>query len=250
MKPQAHKANLEAIQPYRHLFLQEINRQVRYDACHERGWSDSYLLTLDGREVGYASIKGEEIAGRETVFEFYLIPAFRKHANPVFRELVAVSGAHTIECQSNDCQLSSLLYEFSQAIRAEAVLFEDHSVTEHSLPGVVFRLRQEGESIFAHQVEPVGEYVLERSGEVVATGGYALHYNMPFADLYMEVKEDCRGQGLGSFLVQELKRACYLAGRVPAARCPIENRASRATLCKAGLRVSGFMLKGRLKEVT
>lgn len=62
--------------------------------------------------------------------------------------------------------------------------------------------------------------------------------------LYMEVREDCRRKGFGSFLVQELKRACYLAGRVPAARCSIRNRASRATLIKAGLRACGFMLKG------
>ena len=65
-------------------------------------------------------------------------------------------------------------------------------------------------------------------------------------DLYTEVREDCCGRGLGSFLLQELKKECYLAGRVPAARTGLENTASRATLIKAGLRVCGFMLTGRI----
>jgi RimJ/RimL family protein N-acetyltransferase len=103
---------------------------------------------------------------------------------------------------------------------------------------------------FEHRVEPIGEYVLEVAGEVVATGGFMLHYNMPFADLYMEVSESHRKKGLGSLILQELKRECYLAGRVPAARCSIQNVASRAALLKAGLKVAGFMLKGEVRAVT
>jgi GNAT superfamily N-acetyltransferase len=60
----------------------------------------------------------------------------------------------------------------------------------------------------------------------------------------MEVREEYRGKGLGSFLIQEVKRECYLAGRVPAARCNMENVASKATLLKAGLAIAGYMLMG------
>jgi len=248
MKLKTYKTELEAIQSLRNLFLQETNFQIRYDSCHGRGWTDSYLLALDDREIGYGSIKGQEIEDRDTVFEFYVMHPFRKRASHIFSELIAASGANLIECQSNDLLLASMLYEFSQKINADVVLFEDHVVTEYAIPGMVFRSRKEGDFIFEHEVEPIGEYVLELEGEVVATGGYGLHYNMPFADLYMEVKENCRGKGFGSFIVQELKKECYLAGRVPAARCWIQNQASRATLCKAGLKVSGFMLKGAIKN--
>lgn len=103
------------------------------------------------------------------------------------------------------------------------------------------------DTIFEHKAEPVGDYVLELNGEVVATGGFLLHYNMPFADLYMEVREDCRKKGFGSFLIQEIKKQCYLAARVPAARTGIENVASKATLLKAGLKISGHMLLGEIK---
>ena len=101
--------------------------------------------------------------------------------------------------------------------------------------------------MFEHKAEPVGDYVIELNNEVVATGGFLLHYNMPFADLYMEVKKEHRRKGLGSFVIQEIKKQCYLAGRVPAARTGMDNIASRATLIKAGLTIAGFILLGEVK---
>jgi GNAT superfamily N-acetyltransferase len=241
------KAPLKEIQSLRALFLQETNFQIRYNACHERGWTDSYLLTIDDIEVGYGSIKGQEVSGRDTVFEFFVVHSFRKLSSELFRELIATSGAEYIECQSNDTLLFSMLCEFSRDINSDVVLFEDHSVTEHVIAGAVVRSRRDNDRIFEHSVEPAGEYVVTLKEEVVATGGFLLHYNRPFADLYMEVREDCRRRGFGSFLLQELKKECYLAGRVTAARCGLRNRASRATLIKAGLRVCGFMLIGKVK---
>src|SRR3954453_22076747 len=95
------KAQLSDILAYRNLFLQETNFQIRYNACHERGWADSYLLTVDGSAVGYGSIKGlQEIADRDTVFEFFVIPSLRKLSSALFRELLSVAGARHIGCQS------------------------------------------------------------------------------------------------------------------------------------------------------
>jgi GNAT superfamily N-acetyltransferase len=65
----------------------------------------------------------------------------------------------------------------------------------------------------------------------------------------MEVAEPHRRRGLGSFLVQEVIKQCYLAGRVPAARCSVDNAASRATLTKAGMKTCGFLLIGETKNV-
>jgi GNAT superfamily N-acetyltransferase len=238
------KVELNEIQVLRAQFLQEANFQIRYDACHERGWTDSYLLKVDDLRVGYGSIKGEERQDRDTVFEYFVVRPFRKRASELFQQLLTLCGARHIECQSNDLLLSSMLFEFSQRIRAEVALFEDHATTEYALPDGLVRTRLSTDQIFEHRTEPIGDYLVERGGEVVATGGFLLHYNKPFADLYMEVREDCRRRGIGTFLVQKLKKQCYLAGRVPAARCGIQNSASRATLVKAGLRVCGFMLMG------
>ena len=95
-------------------------------------------------------------------------------------------------------------------------------------------------------MEPVGEWLIEHDGAIVATGGIATHYNPPYGDLYMEVDEPYRRRGYGSYLIQELKRACYEMGRVPAARCNVSNAASRATLQKAGLLPCARMLSGVL----
>jgi GNAT superfamily N-acetyltransferase len=246
MTPSAHKTDLNNIQSLRALFHQETNFQIRYNACHERGWTDSYLLTLDDVTVGYGSIKGQERDGRDTVFEFFVVPPFRRKASELFRQLLLASEAGLIECQSNDLLLSSMLYEFSTSVSADVVLFEDHAVTKLSVPGALVRRSRPGDQIFGHTSEPVGDYIVELKGEIVASGGFLVHYNLPFADLYMEVREDSRRRGIGSFLLQEVKRECYLAGRVPAARTSIRNVASRATLTKAGLRVCGFMLMGKV----
>lgn len=242
----AQKTALETMLPFRKLFLQEADHQIRYNARHERGWSDSYILTVEGASAGYGSIMGREIPDRDTVFEYFVVPPFRKYASPLFRSLLDAAHPQFIECQSNDPQLSSMLFEFGRAIFADVVLFEDHCVTQLDLPGAVVRCRRADEEVFSHGTEPVGDCVVELNGEVIATGGFMLHYNEPFADLYMEVREDCRRRGVASFLLQEIKRQCYLAGRVPAARCGIRNVASRAALRKAGLRECGFMLTGEV----
>jgi len=248
MHIQALKTSLNEIQFLRSIFLQENNFQIRYNACHERGWSDSYLLTIDGANIGYGSIKGKENhADRDTVFEFFIIPTFRKIASAIFCELLVVSKAAFIYCQSNELLLTSMLYEFGKKISSDVILFADDSTRALELPGTIFRKCKEGDNTFDHKAEPKGNYLLEKDGEVMATGGFLLHYNMPFADLYMEVAETHRQKGFGGFLIQELKKACYQHGRVPAARCDISNKASKATLLKGGLKVCGYMLTGEVK---
>lgn len=244
----AERTKLKTIQPLRALYLQSTNFQIRYDACHDRGWTDSYILTSDGLQVGYGSVMGRDRADRDTIFEFFVIPSFRRQSSALFRALLTASGARYIECQSNDFGLTALLFEFAREIGADVILFEDHAVTRHVLPGGIVRRRRKGDAIFAHAVEPVGDYVLEVDGEVVATGGFLLHYNPPFADLFMEVREDCRRRGFASFLLQELKRECHLAGRVPAARCDLRNAGSRGALTNAGMRECGFMLTGVVRS--
>ncbi|HEV3325331.1 MAG TPA: hypothetical protein VG052_06980, partial [Puia sp.] len=64
MELRAVPTSLKEVQSLRLLYLQEINAQIRYNACHERGWTDSYLLMVDDVVVGYGSIMGQQIKGR------------------------------------------------------------------------------------------------------------------------------------------------------------------------------------------
>src|SRR6478752_7201550 len=115
-------ADLKEILPLRNLFLQENNFQVRYNACHERGWTDSYLVTQHEITIGYGSVKGKEnISDRDTVFEFYIIPSFRNIASLAFSALLDSSKVSFIECQTNDLLLTSLLYQHAQNIQSDTI---------------------------------------------------------------------------------------------------------------------------------
>ena len=244
----AERAELGDIQAMRAQFAQELNSLIRYYAWHEAGWTDPYLLTADHARVGYASVKGRQRTDRDTIFEFFVVPPFRKLSRQLFRDVIDVSGAAYVECQSNDSRLAEMLFEYTSEINADVVLFADHSVTNHVIADATVRPRRDDDRIFEHRNQPIGDSVVEVDGEIVATGGYMTQYNAPFADLYMEVREDCRRRGLASLMLQEVKKECYLAGRVPAARCDVSNVASAAALRKAGLRDCGFILTGTIRS--
>src|SRR6187551_1983518 len=92
-------AGLKEILPLRNLFLQENNFQIRYNACHERGWTNSYIILYNEEKIGYGSVKGNEnIKDRDTVFEFYIIPPYRRVSSVAFSKLLSVSGLSFIEC--------------------------------------------------------------------------------------------------------------------------------------------------------
>jgi GNAT superfamily N-acetyltransferase len=244
MNIQIIKTSLEEIQALRSLFLYENNFQFIYNKCHGAGWADTYVFIEDAIKIGYGSVWGKDKReDRDAIFEFYLIKPFRRSANIVFPEFITACGATYIESQSNDLFLSTMLYQYAQNINAEAILFEEHFQSTLHIPGTIFRKQQPEDN-------PGDEegYILEHNSTIVATGGFVKNYNMPFIDMYMEVKEPFRKKGFGSLMIQELKKEAYLLGRVPAARCNIKNNASKATLLKAGLRICGFILTGSIKK--
>lgn len=239
------RAALADILPLRRLYLREMNAQVRYDSVHARGWSDSYLLYAGECGVGYGAIMGQQTAARDTIFEWYVAPPWRQHSHDLFAALVAASGAHLIESQTNDPCLYPRALACCTDLKPTVFFFESGDVQDLPGPGAV-RRRRDDDAPFAHTTEPLGSHVLEVEGEIVATGGFLLHYNAPFADVYMEVAPGHRGRGYGARLVAGVMRACWLAGRVPAARCSIGNTSSRATLLKAGMREIGQMMFGEI----
>lgn len=240
MATQIHVKQVEAaeIDALRDLYRQEMNCQIIHDSWHRRGFTTPYLISVNGGIAGYGSVTvGGRVVTEGMVSEFYLLPTHRGLAVPIFRQLLAASQASRIEAQTNDTLLMLMLYDFAPELTSNTILFHDALTTNLSLPEAVFRqaTKADADRIFKHEHEPVGDWLLEVAGNIVATGGFLTHYNPPYGDIYMEVAEPCRRRGYGSYLVQELKRVCYEAGRRPAARCNAANVASRKTLEKAGL---------------
>ena len=250
MPIEAVAAPLAAILDMREEYRRELGCQIVHDSWHARGFTTSWLLRVDGETVGYGAVGGAPREERDIVKELFVRPSARLAAPALFRELVRASGARWVEAQSNDPHLAPMLDACEAEPTREKVLFADATGTALAppVPGAVLRALGEGDRarVFAHTVEPVGDWGVDVDDEIVATGGLAFHYNPPYADLYMEVSPPHRRRGVGAFLVQELRRVARETGHIPAARCDVPNVASRRTLERAGMRVCGYILRGRL----
>jgi len=245
MNLQIEKTTLPTIRDLRKLFLDETRMQFVCNKCHDYGWSDDYVFMIDGNKIGYGCVWGtDRREDRDTIFEFYLLQDYRKNADKIFEQFRANTAATMIEGQTNDPQLIEMIYKHTENIRAEAILFEDYLETSHKIEAAVFRRKTSDDKL----EDDDSDFVVELNGKLVATGGFLLNYNFPYADIYMGVQEPYRGKGLGSFIVQELKKEIRKLERVPAARCNIYNTISKATLMKAGFRICGFRVKGDLKQ--
>ena len=228
-----------------------MNCQIVHDSIHLRtGWTTTYALAVDDSTAGFGSIAiGGPWTGNPTIFEFYVLPAHRGCAFQLFEEFLAASGATSMEIQSNDALLAVMLHTYARGIRSEKIVFTDGVITALASNGSVLESMTSEEdarrAIAARQGGP--EWRLRLGSEIVATGGILFHYNPPYGDIYMDVAEPFRRRGFGAFLVQELKRAAYVLGSIPGARCSPDNIASRRTLQRAGFVPYAHMLNGAIR---
>ena len=246
MKIEVRQADYQDIAPLRELYRQEASCQIIHDSVLSHRFADPYLILVDGRVAGYGGIRNKHDPNR--LIEFYTLPPMHSFAQPMFRELLAVSRGTHIEAQTNMPLMLLMLYDHAKNIVSESILFQDAFTTSLICPGAAFRpfTSDDKSSLFEHSDEPPGDWVIEASNSVIATGGFLTHYNPPYGDIYMEVSEPARRQGVGSYLVQELKRVCYETGKKPAARCDPANIASRLTLQKAGFLPCACLLVGEV----
>jgi GNAT superfamily N-acetyltransferase len=244
-------SSADEILPLREERRQEMNCQIVHDSIHSRaGWTISYLLNIDGDAAGFGSVA---IAGpwkdKPTIFEFHVRPKHRARAFDLFDALVIDSDARFMEVQSNDVLLAVMLHTYARDLWTEKIVFHDKVTTALPAMGAVLNGVTSDEdtrhAIADRQGGP--EWRLDLDGETVASGGILFHYNRPYGDIYMEVAEAHRGRGLGSYLVQELKRLAYELDSIPCARCSPDNIASRRTLQKAGFVPFANIVNGTLR---
>ena len=236
--------------PLREQYRQEMNCQIVHDSIHRRaGWTMTYLLRVGGVAAGFGSTAvGGPWTGKPTIFEFYVLPEHRGRAFNLFEALLAASDARFMTIQSNNLLLSVMLHTYAREISAAAIVFHDRLTTTLPALGAVLHCTMPEQDIrrcIDHR-DGGPEWKLDLDGATAATGGILFHYNRPYGDIYMDVAEPYRGRGLGSYLVQELKRLAYELGSIPAARCNPTNIASRKTLQKAGFVPCANILNGTI----
>ena len=233
------EAEYAEIEPLRALYRKEADCQIVRDSILRRGLADPYLILVGGRVAGYAGVWNQYHEHR--LMEFHTLAERRDEALAMFREVLRVSRVTHVEAQTNMPSMAAMLYECATDILEEHILFDDGPTTHLNCPGAVFRRRKDADE------EPEGEWVIERNDTVLAAGGVLYHYNPPYGDVYMEVVADARRQGVGSYLVQELRRICHEGGKRPAARCNPDNEASRRTLERGGLSICGRLMVGEVR---
>ena len=231
-------------------YREEMNCQIVHDSIHARaGWTETYLLHLDGLAVGFATIAIDgPWKDKRTILEFYVLAEHRTRAFEMFEAFLAMADCKAIEVQSNDTIVTAMLHTFAREIVTEKIVFHDARTTSLPSRGAVLRCVTPLADTRA-QLENRSsstEYVLELDGQTVGQGSVLCHYNLPYVDLAMEVNESVRRRGFGSLIIQELKRAAYELGAIPGARCSSDNVASRRTLQKAGMEPYAAMLVGAL----
>lgn len=226
------------IEHLREPFRAEAACQIVHDSILPRRLARPYRVRWDGEVAAYGGVWVKYFPGR--VVEFHTVGRFHEERARLFRAFLASSGAKEIEAQTNMPAMHDLLREFGADPVEEKILFADDRPTSLECAGSFRRRRAEEEG-------PEGEWVVEIAGEVAAGGGVLTHYNPPYGDLYMEVKPSGRRRGVGSYIVQELRRVCHESGLVPAARCDPDNVASWRTLERGGMAECGRLLAARIE---
>jgi GNAT superfamily N-acetyltransferase len=238
----------DAVLPLRVRHRQEMNCQIVHDSLHRRpGWTSTFALAIGNATVGFGSVaNGGPWKGTPTIFEFYVVPAFRFRAFDLFEAFLESSGARLLTVQSNDTLLAVMLHVYARDIHSTSIVFRDSATTDLAANGATLECMTSDADTQAALAQRQGgtEWRLVAGGEAVATGGILFHYNHPFGDVYMDVAEPFRRRGFGSYLVQELKRIAYQLGSIPCARCGPANVESRKTLQKAGFAPYAHILSG------
>jgi GNAT superfamily N-acetyltransferase len=235
---QVERVEFAEIAPYREEFRAEARCQIVRDSILPRGLANPYLIVKEGEVAGYGGVWNEHFPDR--IMEFFVAEKWRPSASDLFLALVEASLATEAEAQTNLDLQHRMVLTHATNLNVENLLFGEGPETSLNLPNARFRARLPTDS------GPGGEWVVEQDGKPVGFGGLLHHYNPPFADLFLEVVSSARGEGIGSLLVQELRRVCRKAGKTPAARCNPEKHASRKALERGGLIVVGQIVAGSI----
>jgi hypothetical protein len=162
MEIQAQRTDYKEVEALRGLYRQEANCQIIHDSFLSRGLADPYLILVDGRVAGYGAVANRY--EKDQAMEFYTLPQYRSRALPMFREMLAVSQATSIQAQTNMPLMLTLIYDCATDITPQSILFADAAVTHLACPDGLFR------RVTPNDPDPKGKWGLDIDGTLVAWG--------------------------------------------------------------------------------
>jgi ribosomal protein S18 acetylase RimI-like enzyme len=225
----ARRAEQSEIAVMRDHYRSEMSCQIVHDSIHRReGWTLEYVFEADDESIGYGSVA---VAGpwkdKPTFFEFFVMPLHRLHAFRSFEIFLTIARPRFLEVQTNDPLSTVMALTYGREFATEKIVFQDNGPTGNLGNGALLRPLTSDADIrkAMSQRQGGGEWLLEVDGTVAGKGGICFITTSPTGYL-LEVNESFRRRGLGSYLVQELKRLAHEYGAIPCARCNPDNVAS------------------------
>src|SRR5438105_1870422 len=122
-----------AVLPLRELYRHEMHCQIVHDSWCMRGKAACYIASDGAAVLAYGLV--DQQYDKETLYEYYVLPEHRRHALPMFRELLQISAAKSIRAQTNDRLLTLMLYDSATDIMSDTILFADAVTTHLACPG-------------------------------------------------------------------------------------------------------------------
>ncbi len=92
------RVHVDSILGLREEYRREMACQIVHDSWHSRGFTTSYLLRVNGDVAGYASVGGAPCNPKDTVKEFFVLPAARGFSLPLVCRRVAKRDDPVCRC--------------------------------------------------------------------------------------------------------------------------------------------------------
>ncbi|MCP4182278.1 MAG: GNAT family N-acetyltransferase [Hyphomicrobiales bacterium] len=218
-------------------------------------------MLVNGRCAGYFAASYDK-----RLLQFYVADDFLQQVGKLFATVIGSEWVETAVASTIDPVALSLCLDVQKQVSVSTYLFQDLRRGRQDLPVYLeaeFRLStlqdldilldfhgrnnefedtDAIESNFGNHrnyvlslIEQKQSFGLYNREELLGTGEYRINKNQPpFADIGMIVDRKYRRQGIGAWILTQLKAYCYSQNTVPICSCAVENIVSRKTIEKAG----------------
>jgi len=234
------------------------------------GLAPHYKMVVGGDRVGYYAAKDG------CLLQFFVTKPFLLRASAFFDELLAAAALDSASVSTVEPMFLSLCLDRQTAVSINTYLFQDHHPVHFAItafpnaqfcPALLADLPQltmfyqenneyedteaieegaGGHEPFVRTLIDNGQVFLLRDGqEVLGIGECRISQTQkPYADIGMITNNRYRRQGIGAFLLAQLKDYCYSQAVKPICSCAFDNIASRKTIEKAG-----FITQHRILDI-
>lgn len=209
--------------------------------------SDCYEIVYNNIIVGHFSVKTDKTLVQFCVFDNHL-----KYSSEIFEYLISHNLVTSAAVSTIESTFLSLCLDYQKDISIEMYLFCDISSPETTLnefSNLSFRFADENDidivikecglpfdGYYQKIIKQNQLFVLYSDNIFLGIGEFRISkINSKYADIGVAVAKKYHRKGIGTYIINNLKKYCNKNNVIAIASCDSENIASKKTLEKAGL---------------